>query len=243
MAVGREAAEDGILAVIGQYLCPFSPIVFLQLRQRLDDRHHSQPTGAACTEQRQDVEGGHGPQLVAEEHNTTRQPSAVFIRHGEQLPCQRLDHQACHEIFGLILLRQDQEDSGLLRRKPLGVHGAVKTQHLLQLGVQKGVEARQYRAHDRGHGLVGCVQRRPGKPPCLVLRGQLLHEDGKPVFAPHPRWSQQFLHQLEHGHDVPPLLFPIRRQKFCQQEHHGSQQALCGIVEIGVLAVVRIPIR
>ena len=107
LAVGGEATEDGILAVIGQYLCPLSPIVFLQLRQRLDDRYHRQPTGAPCAEQRQDVKGGHGPQLIAEEHNTTRQPPAVFIRHGEQLPCQRLDHQACHEIFSLILLRQN----------------------------------------------------------------------------------------------------------------------------------------
>ena len=91
--------------------------------------------------------------------------------------------------------------------------------------------------------MVGCVQRRPGKPPCLVIRGQLFHEDGKPVFAPYPRGSQQLLHQLEHGHDVPPLLFSFRRQKFCQQEHHGSQQALRRIVKVGVLPVVSIAVR
>ena len=83
LAVGGEAAEDGILTVIGQYLRSLSPIVFLQLRQCLDDRYHRQPTGAPCAEQRQNVEGGHSAQFVAEEHNTARQPPAVFIRHGE----------------------------------------------------------------------------------------------------------------------------------------------------------------
>ena len=92
LAVRGKTAEYGVLTVIGEDFRTLFSVVFLQLRQCLNDRHHGQPTGAPCTEQRQDVEGGHGPQLVAEEHNTLRQSPAVFIRHGEQLPCQRLDH-------------------------------------------------------------------------------------------------------------------------------------------------------
>ena len=107
LAVGGEAAEDGILAVIGQYLCPLSPIVFLQLRQRLDDRYQCDTSGTSCTEQCLHIKGRHSSELITIEHHAAGQTPTVFIRHGEQLPCQRLDHQACHEVLGLILLRQN----------------------------------------------------------------------------------------------------------------------------------------
>ena len=47
LAVGCEAAEDGVLAVIRQNLCPFLAVVLLQLGQALDDGHQGQPPGAA----------------------------------------------------------------------------------------------------------------------------------------------------------------------------------------------------
>ena len=50
LAVGCEAAEDGVLAVIRQNLCPFLAVVLLQLGQALDDGHQGQPPGAASGE-------------------------------------------------------------------------------------------------------------------------------------------------------------------------------------------------
>ena len=168
----------------------------------------------------------------------------VLVRHGEQLPCQRLYHQPCHEVLGGVLLRQDEEDSGLLRRKLLGVGGAVEAQHLLQLRVQEGVEPGQHRGHDGGHGLFGGIQRCTGKPPGLVYVRQSVHQKREPVFAANAGGRQQLLHQLEYGHDVSALCgaFAVRRQELRQQKHHGGQQALRRIVEVGVLAVVRVAV-
>ena len=50
LAVGGEAAEDGVLAVIRQDLRPLLAIVLLQLGQALDDGHQGQPPGAASGE-------------------------------------------------------------------------------------------------------------------------------------------------------------------------------------------------
>ena len=126
LAVGGKAAEDSVLTVVGEDLRALFSIVLLQLRQCLYDGHHGQPTGTACAEQWQDIEGGHGAQLITVKHHAAGQTPTVFVRHGEQLPRQRLYHQPCHEVFGGVLLRQDEEDSGLLRRELLGVDGTVK---------------------------------------------------------------------------------------------------------------------
>ena len=184
-------------------------------------------------------------ELITIEHHAAGQMPTVLVRHGEQLPCQRLYHQPCHEVLGGVLLRQDEEDSGLLRRKLLGVGGAVEAQHLLQLRVQEGVEPGQHRGHDGGHGLFGGIQRCTGKPPGLVCIRQSVHQKCKPVFAANAGGRQQFLYQLEYGHDVSAFCgaFAIRRQEFRQQEHYGGQQALRRIVKVGVLTVVGVAVR
>ena len=168
-------------------------------------RYPSQATGTSCTEQRQDVEGGHSAQLVTVEHHTAGQTATIFIRHGKQLPRQRLYHQARHEVLGGVLFRQDEEDGGLLRRKLLGIDGAVEAQHLLQLRVQEGVEPRQHCGHDGGHGLLRGVQCGTGKPSCFVCIRHPVHQKREPVFAANAGGRQQFLYQLEYGHDMPAL--------------------------------------
>ena len=95
---------------------------------------------ASSTEKRQNIKGRHGPQLITKEDNTVFQFAAVLIRYCEQLTGEVLDHQASHEVLRLILLRQDEEDGGFLRREHLGVNGTVEAQDLLQLTIEERVE-------------------------------------------------------------------------------------------------------
>ena len=142
------------------------------------------------------------------------------IRHREQLLAQGLDHQPGHEVFGLIFLRKYQEDGRFLCGKALGVHGAVEAEHLLQLRVQEGVEPGEHGGHDGGHGLLGGGKGGAGEPFGLVLLRQAVHEELELVLARKDAGGYQFLHQLEHGHDVPPLpqltMDPFGRQIFRQ---------------------------
>ena len=104
LAVWGKASEDGVLHIVHDDLRPFLAVVFLNLGNALDDRYQGHPPGAAGGKQRQDVEGGHGAQLVTEEYHPVGQLPVVLIRHGEQLPAQGLDHQPSHEIFRGIFL-------------------------------------------------------------------------------------------------------------------------------------------
>jgi len=198
LAVGGKAAEDGVLAVIRQDLRPLLAVVLLQLGQALDDGHQSQPPGAASGEQGQNVEGGHGAQLVTEKHHPAGQLPVVFIRHREQLPTQGLDHQPSHEVFGLIFLRKYLEDGGFLCGKALGVYGAVETQHLLQLRVQEGVQPGEDGGHDGGHRLLGGGEGGAGEPLGLVFLRQAVHEELELILAGQNAGGQQLLHQLEY---------------------------------------------
>ena len=211
----------------------------------MDDGYQCDTSGTSRTEQCLHIKGRHCSELITIEHHAARQTPAVLVRHGKQFPRQRLYHQTRHKVLGLIFLRQDKEDGGLLRRELLGVGGAVEAQHLLQLRVQEGVEPGQHRGHDGGHGLFGGVQRCTGKPPCLMRVRQPVHQKREPVFAANAGGSQQFLHQLEYGHDMPALCraLAVRRQELRQQKHHGGQQALRRIVKVGVLPVVSVAVR
>ena len=68
-ALGRETAENGVLAVIANDLRALFSVVLFQLGKALDDGNQRQPAGAARAEQGQDVEGRHGAQLIAEQHH------------------------------------------------------------------------------------------------------------------------------------------------------------------------------
>ncbi|CAN4011032.1 hypothetical protein LPJCHP_LPJCHP_11635, partial [Dysosmobacter welbionis] len=159
----REAAEDGILAVVGQNLRALLAIVLLQLRNALDDGNQGQPPGTACGEQRQDIKGRHGAQLVAEEHHTVLQLSVVFIRQEKQLSRQILDDESRHEVLSGVLFREDQEHGAFLGGEGLRVNGAVEAEHLLQLCIQKGIQPGKHRGHDGGHSLIGGGQRGAGQ--------------------------------------------------------------------------------
>ena len=146
--VRRKAAADHILAVIHQNGCTFFAIVLFQLRQRLDNGYQRQAARASSTEKRQNIKGRHGTQLIAKENNAVFQFAAVLIRYCEQLTGEVLDHQARHEVLRLILLRQDEEDGGFLRRKLFRVNGTVEAEDLLQLTIEERVEPGQHRGHD-----------------------------------------------------------------------------------------------
>ena len=85
MAIGRKASENRILAVIDDRLRAFVTVVLVELRQRLDDRHQRDTTGAARAEQCLHVKGGHGAKLITVENNTVGQAPAAFFRQLKQL--------------------------------------------------------------------------------------------------------------------------------------------------------------
>ena len=49
------------------------------------------------------LDGRAGAQLIRKKDYPVFQTSAVFIRHGEDLPVQVLEDQADHKILGLVL--------------------------------------------------------------------------------------------------------------------------------------------
>ena len=113
-ALGREAAEDGVLAVVTYNFRALFSVVLFQLGKALDDGHQRQPAGAARTEQGQDVEGRHGAQLIAEQHHAVLESAVMLVRHGEQLTGEVLDHKARDEILGGVFLRQNEKNGALL---------------------------------------------------------------------------------------------------------------------------------
>ena len=72
----------------------------------------------------------------------------------------------------------------------------------------------------------------------MFLR-QAVHEELELVLARQDAGGQELLHQLEHGHDVPPLpqlpVDPFGRQVLRQQQGHGGEHALRRIIKILIL--------
>ena len=68
-----------------------------------------------------------------------------------------------------------------------------------------------------------------------MIRRELFQQELELILSLHPAGGQQFLHQLEHRHDV--ALFNgiavrvLGGQVLGHQQEHGSQKALGGIVE------------
>ena len=122
------------------------------------------------------------------------QLATVFIRYGEQLSTQILDHQARHEVFRGVLLRKDEEDGRLFRAELFRVNGAVKAEHLFQLRVQKRIETRKHSRHDRSHGLFRAIECSARKPSGFVVRWQLTHQKLKVTLALYLTGFQQILH-------------------------------------------------
>lgn len=129
------------------------------------------------------VEGRHGAELVAGQHHPVFELVPVLVRHGEQFPTQVLDHEPHHEVLGLILLGEHQEDGGLVAGKALSVQRAVEADRLLQLRIQKGVQPGQHCGQHRCHGLFRSVQGCSGEPPGFVLRRQTAHQHLETAFA------------------------------------------------------------
>ena len=102
----------------------------------------------------QGLDGRAGTQLIREKNHSVFQPPTVLIRHGEDLPVQILEDQADHEILGLVLLREYDEDSGFFIAEGLRVDSGVETQDLLHLAVQERVQPGQNCGDHRHHGLL-----------------------------------------------------------------------------------------
>ena len=75
-----------------------------------------------------------------------------------------------------------------------------------------------------------------------MIRRELFQQELELILSLHPAGGQQFLHQLEHRHDV--ALFNgiavrvLGGQILGHQQEHGSQQALGGIVEKSILPIL-----
>ena len=80
------------------------------------------------------------------------------------------------------------------------------------------------------HGLLRRVEGGPGKPAGLMIRRELFQQELELILSLHPAGGQQFLHQLEHRHDV--ALFNgiavrvLGGQVLGHQQEHGSLSAL-----------------
>ena len=75
-----------------------------------------------------------------------------------------------------------------------------------------------------------------------MIRRELFQQELELILSLHPAGGQQFLHQLEHRHDV--ALFNgiavrvLGGQVLGHQQEHGSQKALGGIVEKSILPIL-----
>ena len=191
-----KSAEDVHLAVVDDDLGTFLTVVLLQLAgDALHDRHQHQAAGAGGGEhQFQRLDRRAGAQLVGKKDHPVFQPSAVLVRHGEDLPVQVLENEADHEILGLVLLREYDEDGGLLIAEGLRVDSGVKAQDLLHLTVQEGVQPGQHRGDHRQHGLLRGIQRGAGEPLGLVVGRELRQQELELVLALHAAGCQELLH-------------------------------------------------
>ena len=66
---------------------------------------------------------------------------------------------------------------------------------------------------------------------------QAVYQNLKSIFLAHG--SHQFLHQLEHRHDVP-LVMPraVRWNELRQRHDHGCQYTFCCIIEVRILPAI-----
>ena len=66
---------------------------------------------------------------------------------------------------------------------------------------------------------------------------QAVYQNLKSILLAHG--SHQFLHQLEHGHDVPLVMPRVARWNKLRQRHdHGCQHALCCVIEVRILSTI-----
>ena len=205
LAVGGEAAEDGVLGVVDDNFSALFAVILFQLPNALDDGDNGEPPGAAGREHHlRRLDLWQRPILITVEHGPVGQFPAVLVRHGEDLPVQLLDDEAHHEEFIGIFLRHHQEQGGLLLAESLRVYSGVEAEQLLHLRIEKGVEPGQGGGHDRGHGLVGGGGGGPGEPFRLVGFRQQRQQRLELGLAFGLAGGHQLLDDFKHGHNVPP---------------------------------------
>ena len=105
----------------------------------------------------------------------------MLVGDGQYLAVELLNDEANEKIGSRVFLWQHQKDGGLFSAELFRVDGGVEAQHLLQLGVEEGVQAGQHGGQHRRHRLIARVERRARKPLCLMLGGQLAHVDMRVV--------------------------------------------------------------
>ena len=106
----------------------------------LDDGHQRQPAGTSRGEQRQYIKGRHRTKFIRVNDHAVFEPSSVFIRYGEELAREVLDHETGDEILRGVFFGNDNKDGAFARRKTFCVDRVIAADDLLELRVQKGIE-------------------------------------------------------------------------------------------------------
>ena len=98
------------------------------------------PRERPAEKQRQHVKGRHRTKFIRVNDHAVFEPSSVFIRYGEELAREVLDHETGDEILRGVFFGNDNKDGAFARRKTFCVDRVIAADDLLELRVQKGIE-------------------------------------------------------------------------------------------------------
>ena len=202
------------------------------MREGLNDRHDGNTAGAGCREHHfGGFNAGQGAELVTVENYAVFKFAAVFIGNGKNFTVELLDQQRYHKVFTAVFFRHNDKNCRLFFTKSLGINLGIVAKDSFKLRIQKRIQARESCGHNACHGLFRCVERCAGKPFCLVIWREKLHELLELILVPIPARCEKLLNNFEHRHDVPFL----RLAEFRNEENGRGDQTFCGIIEVAVL--------
>ena len=111
-----------------------------------------------------------------------------------------MEEEGDNGVLGIVLLRENDKNGGLLVTKLFRIDCRIKAQELLHLTVQKGVESGKNGGENGGHCLGRRIQSGPSKPSGLVVFRKPLYQILKLICSIVPvTGSKEFLYQLEHA--------------------------------------------
>ena len=142
-----------------------------------------------------------------------------------------LDDQRDEEESIGVFFRHDNEHSAFLVTELLGIQFRVETQELFKFRVKECVQSRKGGTHDRVHGLLRRIERRSRKPSGFVVIRQKIDQGLELVLPTDGGGCQEFLNDLEHGHDMP----LAGLSEFSHQQYGRCQESFSGIVEVSIL--------
>ena len=112
IGVWRKAAEQDILAIVDDNAGAFLSIVFLELRETLDNGYHTDPPGTSGAEHHlHRLNFRDGSDLISEHHDTVWQLPSMLVSDGQHLPVDLLEEQGYHKIFCVIFFRKYNKNS------------------------------------------------------------------------------------------------------------------------------------